>query len=156
MRRAARGLPLALLLAAAGAAAQQVSLELPPGPHYVGDAIEIRVMAEGFEEEPAPVAEAPPPPVGSLALLGVSPDVSSSITIVDGRVTQTKRVRFVYRYRYFATSPGNVALGPFRVSQGAVVRSTQAVEFKLRARRETTSRLRRPEVFPPTAWRSGL
>ncbi len=66
MRRAVRGLPLALLLAAAGAAAQQVSLDLPQGPHYVGDAIEIRVVAEGFEEDPAPVAEVPPPSQGSL------------------------------------------------------------------------------------------
>jgi hypothetical protein len=130
-----------LLLAAAGAAAQQVSLELPGGPHYVGDAIEIRVVAEGFEEQPVPVPEAPAPPVGSLAMLGVSPDVSSSITIVNGRVTRTKRVRFVYRYRYFATAPGSVALGPFRVSQGAVVRSSEAVRLTLRKPAES-NRLR--------------
>lgn len=141
MRRAARGLPLALLLAAAGAAAQQVSLDLPKGPHYVGDAIEIRVVAEGFEEEPVPEAEAPAPSQGSLALLGVSPDVRSSITIINGRVTQTKRVRFVYRYRYFATSPGSVAVGPFRVSQGATVRSSEALQLTLRKPAES-NRLR--------------
>jgi hypothetical protein len=144
----ARGLPLALLLVAAGATAQQVSLDLPQGPHYVGDAIEIRVVAEGFEEEPAPVAEAPPPSQGSLALLGVSPDVSSSIAIINGRVTQTKRVRFVYRYRYFATSAGSVTLGPFRVSQGAVARNTESVQLKLRQPAESNRlgvRLRLPE-----------
>jgi len=148
VRRAARGLPLALLLAAAGAAAQQASLELPQGPHYVGDAIEIRVVAEGFEQDPAPVAEAPPPSQGTLALLGVSPDVSSSITVINGRMTRTKRVRFVYRYRYFATSAGSVALGPFRVSQGAVVQSTQVVQLKLRQPAESNRlgvRLRLPE-----------
>jgi hypothetical protein len=121
-----------LLSALPLASAQQVQLRTPPGPFYLGAPIELRLTVEDFEEQPQPEASVPTPERGRLELAGVSPQVSSSITIVNGRVSQSKQVRFVYQYRYFPEGPGSVELGPFVVTQGAVSRTTRSVRLEIR------------------------
>ena len=130
MRRIAIALPTLLLLAST-ALAQQAQVSVPTGPHYVGTPIEIQVVATGFEEEPAPEPSVQTPSRGRLDLVDVQPSTSESIVIVNGRVTRTKEVRFVYRYRYVVDTPGDVEIGPFTLAQGGVQRTTRTVRLKV-------------------------
>jgi hypothetical protein len=132
-RRALIAAGAAVLLGVARlAGAQQAHLQVPPGPHYLGAPIELRLTVEGFEEEPQPEASVPPPRRGRLELVGVSPNVSSSVTIINGQISQFREVRFVYQYRYLTTEPGAVTIGPFVVTQGQVSRTTRPVELEIR------------------------
>jgi hypothetical protein len=131
-RRALYAFELAVLLALPHlAVAQQVQLQVPPAPHYAGAPIEIRLAVEGFAEEPQPEVSVATPARGRLEFVGVSPSVSSSITIIDGRVSQSKEVRFIYQYRYLATEPGTVEIGPFSVSQGPLDRTARPVQLEI-------------------------
>ena len=99
--------------------AQDVQVAVDPGPHYVGDAISIRLTVRGLEEQPTPQASAPDPTNGSLEFAGVSPSVSQSITIINGRMGRTREVSHVFQFRFVASRPGRVEVGPFQVTQGS-------------------------------------
>jgi hypothetical protein len=120
-----------IVLLAQLADAQQVELRTGRGPHYVGVPVEIQLIAEGFAEDPVPEPEVGPLATGRLEFMGVSPNVSSQVTIINGRVSQSKQVQFVYRYRFWAERAGTVELGPFRIAQTGTVRSTRKVRLAL-------------------------
>ncbi len=121
----------ALLLLSLPAAAQQVQLQAEEGPYFVNVPVRLQVVAEGFEEAPQPVVEVDPPAQGRLELTGVSPSVSTSIQIINGNMTQSKRVQFVYQYRFLAKEPGNYTVGPFHVSQDGRQESTRTLRLKV-------------------------
>ncbi len=121
------------LSSANAASAQQVQLQVHGGPHYQGQPIDVFVVAEGFEDDPTPEIEIPPFKGARLEFIGVSPNIQSSIRIVNGSITRSKTVRFTYRYRLVVQAPGRVRIGAFRVKQGAVERRTRAMELPVRA-----------------------
>lgn len=126
---------VACLLAAAlapRASAQSAQVATEPGPHYVGEPVSIRITAVGFDEDPPPVAEAPTPAEGQLELVGVSPSVSQSITIVNGRMSRTREVTHVFQFRFVGDRPGTIRLGPFKVSQGSREAAVPMVNIPLR------------------------
>jgi hypothetical protein len=112
-----------LLLAASPVAAQQLRINTEAGPYFVGIPIAIQITAADFQEEPEPGIEVVPPASGSLELVGVSPSVQTQITLINGRLSQSKDVEFVYRYRFLPASTGTVELGPFTVTQNGVTKS---------------------------------
>ena len=118
------GLLLFAFLASGGVFAQEAQVQVGRGPHYVGDPINLQVVAFDFEEDPTPEIDAPELEGGTLRFAGVSPSVSSSISIVNGRMSRSKEVRFVYQYELIANRTGRIDLPPFRVRQGATTRST--------------------------------
>ncbi len=124
---------LVLLLAWNGlhAQAQQAQVRASAAPYYVGIPIDIEIVVDGFEKSTEPAIDVQTPPNTSLQLLGVNPNISSSIQIVNGQVTKNERVRFVYRYRLSAQRPGTITLGPFHISQGGTLLSAKAVRFKV-------------------------
>lgn len=128
MRRLS-GLPwlavIALSAWATAVAAQQVEVQAEGGPHYVDVPVQIQIVADGFEEQPTPKVVPPEPTGGTLEFQGVSPQVSSSIVIINGNMRQSKEVKFVYRYAFLANAPGDVQIGPFRVSQGSQEHQTR-------------------------------
>ena len=78
MRRtglAAVGLGVALLALSSAIAdsanAQAAKVTTDVGPHYVGEAVSIRVTAVGFEEDLPPTAEVPLPTTLPLLMSGV-------------------------------------------------------------------------------------
>jgi hypothetical protein len=111
--------------------AQAAQVTTDVGPHYVGEAVSIRVTAVGFEEDPPPVVEAPPASSGSIQLVGVSPSVSQSITIVNGQMTRTREVSHVFQFRFVANRAGNLRLGPFRIKQGTRSATVAAVRLRV-------------------------
>ena len=74
---------IAALLVAQAAQAQKVDLRVERGPHYVGESIDVQVVVEGFDEEPVPTVEAPSLQGARLEFLGVSPNISSQVTIIN-------------------------------------------------------------------------
>ena len=112
-------------------AAQDVSVQVSRGPHYAGDTIRLQVTATGFEEDPPPEVRVAPPKQGRLKFAGMSPTVSSSIRILNGQISRTKDVRFVYEYRYTTGPPGDASVGPFEVSQGTTVRRGAAIRLQI-------------------------
>ena len=111
--------------------AQEVNVQASRGPHYAGDTIRVQVTATGFEEDPPPEVRVAPPKQGRLEFAGMSPTVSSSIRILNGQISRSKDVRFVYEYRYTAGPPGDASVGPFEVSQGTTVRRGAAIRLRV-------------------------
>ena len=107
-----------LLLAASPAFAQQAGLQVAQGPYYVGVPIDLQLVLEGFLEEPSPEVTATPPPGTTLTFVQARPQVSSMMSIVNGKVTQSKEVRFGFVYQLTPSSPGRITLGPFTATQG--------------------------------------
>ena len=108
-----------LLVASQVQAARGPKLEVqfPRGPHYAGDPIDIAVTASGFEEDLQPQLDAPVRGNARLRLRGVSPSTNTSINIVNGRMTRTREVKYVFRLQLVANAQGRVEVGPFLVTQ---------------------------------------
>jgi len=133
--RVSVGAAIAVLIASTSgwgtAAAQSVTVQSPRGPHYLGDPVQILVVAEGFDEEPTPTIELPKARSSAwrLQYRGVSPSVSSSIVIVGGQIRRSKEVKFVFSYELQADRPGAFSIGPFVVAQGATRKQTRKLGF---------------------------
>jgi len=115
---------VAIQLTSPPAAAQQAQLRSEEGPHFVGVPVRLQVIAEGFDETPQPRIEVADPPQGRLALTGVNPSVSTSIQIINGRMSQSKWVQFAFEYQFLAQTPGEQVIGPFQVIQNGKQAST--------------------------------
>ncbi|MCB1743829.1 MAG: BatD family protein, partial [Gammaproteobacteria bacterium] len=126
-------LTLSLLAAGSIAHAQRVMVQTTPEPHYAGVAIELNVVADGFEETPQPRIEAGEPSRGDLQLVGVAPNISTSIQIVNGQMSQSKTVRYVFRYRFMADQPGVARIPPFVVSQDGKRATSAPVQLELQS-----------------------
>ena len=130
-------IPMALfvfsLLLAGSAAAQKIHIQISSGPYYPGEAVEVHLVVEDFEEHPTPEVDVAPLAKGRIDFVGVNPSTRSSISIVNGRMTQTRTVRFVYQYRFVANAAGTYEIGPFRVKQGSVERTTGPVRVDVTA-----------------------
>ncbi len=133
MKRAIGMLVLAASLLANATAAQEVRVQVGRGPHYLGQPIEIQVVASDFEDDPTPEVEAPEVDGGSLRYAGVSDSSSTSITIINGRMNRVREVNFIYRFQLHATREGQIRVPPFRISQGTTTRSTQPISFEIKS-----------------------
>ncbi len=122
-----------VLLGVPMAWAQSATLQLSQGPVYQGEAVEVHVVAEGFDESPTPEIRFDAPPGGRLDFVGVSPSVRSKISIVNGQVTRSKQVHFTFRYRFVPSRSGVAMLGPFQLSQAGKVVSTGKANVQVRA-----------------------
>lgn len=121
------------LLAATPGVAQEVNVEVARGPYYQGQPIELNVIASQFDESPQPEVEFDPQPALSIRFVGVSPSTSTSISIVNGKMTRVHEVRFTYRYELTSRRTGEVLVPPFRVRQGATLRATRAFTIDVAA-----------------------
>ena len=115
----------------ADGSAQVAEVRVSASPYYVGVPIDVQVIVEGFERSPEPTIDVEPPKEATLKLAGVSPNVNSSIQIINGQMTRSERIRFVYRYRLIADRAGPLELGPFRVAQGATRAEARGVRFAI-------------------------
>ena len=122
-----------VVLAGTSAWAQQAALRVAQGPQYAGVPIELRLVVEGFDEAPQPVVEVEAPAGVDFELVSVSPNISTNVQIVNGRMTQSKKVQFVYRYQLLADQPTSVTVGPFRVVQGARSTTVGAAQIRIEA-----------------------
>lgn len=122
-----------VLFGASAVRAQEARVEVGPGPYYQGQPIEVDVVAQQFEEEPAPAVDFEPQPGLTLRFLGVSPSTSTSITIVNGKIDRVHEVSFIYRYELSSARVGTLRVPAFRVRQGATVRQTEPFDLEIGA-----------------------
>lgn len=120
-----------LLGFAAGAGAQDVQVKVGRGPYYVGDPIEIQVHATGFDDDSEPEIVAGQANAGQLRYGGVSQSSSTSISLINGRVSRVKEVSFVYRFEFIGDKPGNVQIPSFVVTQSGTKRVTNAFRLEV-------------------------
>ncbi|MFT5041926.1 MAG: hypothetical protein ACI8TX_002906 [Hyphomicrobiaceae bacterium] len=124
---------IAILALPAAALAQTTTLGAAPAPYYTSSPITVQVSATGFEETPQPeIAIVNPPRGGKLTLRGITPNVSTSMQIVNGQISTSKTVKFVYNFEFVAEKPGRYQIGPFKVTQGSTTSQTHATVFDVR------------------------
>ncbi len=119
------------LVVVAQAAAQEVRVQTSRGPHYLGEPIEIQVIASDFAEEPTPEIEPGQTTSGRLRYAGVSDSTSTSISIINGRMSRVKEVHFVYRFEFVADQQGRARIPAFVVSQSNTTRSTRPFDLEI-------------------------
>jgi len=132
--RVAAGILLLVVSAAAvDAAAQTVNVQSTAPPYYAGEPVEIHVVVDGFAEDPAPSVAVASPARGKLTSSGVRPNVSTSITIVNGQMRRTKDVTFTFVYQLEVAEPGPIEVGPFVVTQGSASVTSRTLRLDLEA-----------------------
>lgn len=130
-RRTATLVAMLVCLGGAVASAQEVRVQTGRGPHYVGEPIEIQVVASDFEEDPTPEIEAAQTTAGRLRYAGVSDSSSTSISIINGRMSRVTEVNFVYRFEFVANEAGRAVIPAFTVRQGNTTRTSRAFELEI-------------------------
>ncbi|MBT8496434.1 MAG: BatD family protein [Deltaproteobacteria bacterium] len=133
-------LAVAFMLFPVAGQAQRVRLSTD-GDIYTGLPFVLSVAADGFDESPEPKVEDFAIAGARVDFVGVTPNVATSVTIINGRRSRTKRVTFVYRYKVTASKPGNYNIPPIKVSQGNKKASSQGARFSAKDI-ETTSNMR--------------
>ncbi len=110
--------------------AQQVGLQVDADQIYADMPFVLSVVVKDFQENPEPTLTPPQIDGGAdVTLLGVSPNVSSMISIVNGRRTERRDVSFVYRYRVVVPAAGTYSVSPVTAVQGTTAASSQAATF---------------------------
>lgn len=130
------GAVLGLILcsaSAAPAASPSAQLRVSRAPYHVGIPMEVQVHVSGFEREPEPTCEADAPEGGSLRFIGLIPNVSTQISIVNGRTTRSETVSFVCQYQLTPRREGLLRLSPFRVTQDQQTLETTAYTIEAEA-----------------------
>ena len=139
---------LALVFASTAAPAATVSLGTDTDAIHVGLPFTLTLTAKGFEEDPVPVAPALEIDGCTVTYLGVSPSVSTQITISGGQHTETREVSFNFQWRVLAPSAGDYTIPSLRIEQGGVAAATTETTFEASVVQETRDmivRMRLPQ-----------
>lgn len=145
--RGATALALGLLLwRPAGAA--ELSLAVEAEALHAAMPFVLTLTAKGFDEAPTP----PPPPLAiarcETTYLGVSPNVSSRIQIINGRRSEWRDVAFVFRWRVLCPAAGRYQVPTLRVEQDGDAASSRPASFEVTdvpASTDMVVRMRLPE-----------
>lgn len=115
------------------AAAQQLTLHLDTEEVYANLPFVLSVAAQGFDETPQPTLS--PMTIANCRVtpLGVTPNVSSMLQIINGQRTESRSVTFVYRFRVEAAKPGQYVVPALTAQQGATKAQSQPARFTVRA-----------------------
>ena len=115
------------------AAAQQLTLHLDAEEVYANLPFVLSVAAQGFDEAPQPTLSALNIANCRVTPLGVTPNVSSMLQIINGQRTESRSVTFVYRFRIEAAKPGQYVVPVLTAQQGATKAQSQPARFTVRA-----------------------
>ena len=128
-RATALALGLALLWRPASGA--ELSLAVEAEALHAAMPFVLTLTAKGFEETPTPA----PPPLAIAGCeathLGVSPNVSSRIQIINGRRSEWREVAFVFRWRVLCPAAGRYQVPSLRVEQDGDAASSRAAGFEV-------------------------
>ena len=127
----ARALAIAgLALGCIGASAQSLRLEVDTEEIHAGLPFVLSLSASGFEEEPEPAAPELAIEGCTVTYLGMSPNVSRQIQIVNGERAEWTDVTFVYRWRVQPDRAGRYVVPPLTVAQGIREAVSRAASFE--------------------------
>jgi hypothetical protein len=122
---------LALTGAARPARAQRAQVSASTDEIHAGVPFVLTVSAEGFDESPRPTVDSFAIPGCRITALDAVPSVSSSITIINGRRSESRQVVWGFRFRIEAGKPGTYRLPALTVRQGQRRTATQPVSFEV-------------------------
>ncbi len=105
--------------------AGQLQIAVSDAPYYAGVPIDIQIHASGFASSPQPEITVTAPDNAKLILQSVTPNISQSIQIINGNVSKSETVLFIYHYQFLATKPDKYRIGPFTVTQNKQTETTQ-------------------------------
>ena len=91
----------------------------------------LTLTAKDFDEAPTPAPPALAIDGCETTYSGVSPNVSSSIQIINGRRSEWREVAFVFRWRVLCAAAGRYLVPALRVEQGGTAASTPAANFEV-------------------------
>jgi hypothetical protein len=123
---------LVLLGAGRIAYAQTARLSLDDEPH-TGMPFTLGLVAEGFDESPAPTQPKLEIPGAVVTPMGAQPNVSQSIQIINGKRTDSKRVTWVFRWRVETNKAGRVTVPALTVVQGSKKATAQGGQFDVQS-----------------------
>jgi len=121
---------LTIALLPARALAQRVQLSVEDRDIYAGLPFVLSVVADGFDEDPEPTVSELQIPGAHVEFIGMSPNVSSSITIINGRRSEEHSVTFSYRYRVNVAKPGRYEVPAVVVRQGSKKAESRPAQFE--------------------------
>src|SRR6185436_1019776 len=130
-------LALATMAHAQDAPSAQWSLGRGTQP-YAGVPFSLELVAEGFDDSAQPDPPKVEIPGAKVSLLGVTPNTSTSIQIINGRRIDSVSVTWVLRYRVTADKPGRLAVPSVTVKQGKKQASARGGEINVESIPETT------------------
>ena len=111
------------------ASAQSVVLQLESHEAYAGLPVVLTVTASDFDENPEPTVSEFDIDGCQLTYLGVTPNVSRMIQIVNGVRSERTDITFVFRYRILAETPGGYTVPAIVVEQGGIRVEHPAASF---------------------------
>lgn len=130
MRRLALIAALGVLaLAAAPAAAQSLRVSADSRDIYAGLPFTLQIAASGFDKDPQPKAPELAIDGAEVSFLGASPQVSRSISIFNGRRSESVEVTFVYHYRVTPGKAGRYQIPALTVTQGKKRARSRSASF---------------------------
>ena len=126
---------LMAIVGPAGVARAEAQLEFQIGgqPYYVGVPVDIHLVASEVDRSPQPVCDAPPQDGGELRLIGIQPNFSSSVQILNGRVTRTSSATFTCQFQYTPNREGAHHIGPFRFKQASDEQNTKLLSISVKS-----------------------
>ncbi len=110
----------------------RAELRLEGEPH-AGVPFNIAMVVAGFDEAPAPVQPKLDIPGARVTPLGVEPNVSQSIQIINGKRSDFKRVTWTFRWRIEVEKAGHVRVPAVTVVQGSKRATAAAGELDAQA-----------------------
>ncbi len=137
---------LAVLAVPAGEQTLEVSVE--SREIYAGMPFTLVLSARGFEEQTPPAAPDLAIDGCRVTYIGMTPSVSQQIHIVNGRRSEWREVKFVYRWQVTAPSPGRYRVPALTLPQGSKSAASPAATFDVGDLEQTTDmvvRMRLPE-----------
>ena len=123
----------ALCAVAPDAYAQSVDLTTQESEIHSGMPFELSIVLTGFQENPQPEIDDFEIENAKVQFLGVSPRVSSMVSIINGRRTERKDVTFYYNYQITPKVEGVYTIPAIRAHQGATEAVSQRMTFTARS-----------------------
>jgi hypothetical protein len=120
---------MALLGSATDAGAQSLQLQVDRTELHAGLPFVLSLTAKGFDEALPPAQPGIDIPNCRVTPLGMTPNVSSMVQIVNGRRSESRTVSFVYRYRILAAQAGNYTVPAVALEQGSKSARIGAASF---------------------------
>ena len=119
---------------------------------HAGLPFTLTATVRGFDEEPVP----DPPELeiagSTVTYVGVSPNVRTQLTIINGRRSESREVSFSYRWRVTAAEAKEYLVPALSVSQNDVVASSRAASFVAGEIETTDDMVVRLDLPSRTVW----
>ena len=135
-----------------GIRAQTLELKLEGRQVYADLPFVLALTAKGFDEQPVPEAPELRIAGSEVTFLGISPNISSGIQIINGRRTEWRQVQFTYRYRVQAPAEGTFIVPALTVTQGSKTASTMPASFQVKPITQTRDMKIRLELPDRPVW----